>query len=107
MENTVLYLVQQLEQRGIAYLHINDQATFGIPAIPEGLLPKICAAFNGSITLCGGYEAARAAEALNLANPDLPALPENSWSLNKPDRDTFYGDLEKRYTTDPYYEPTS
>ena len=118
MEATFLYLAEKLDRRGIAYLHVNDQATFGMPAIPDGLIPKIRAAFHGPIILCGGYDAARAQAAIDegiadlvafgtsyLANPDLPARLENGWPLNEADQDTFYGGEEKGYTDYPVYQP--
>lgn len=118
MERIFLYLADALNRRGIAYLHINDQATFGMPAIPEGLIPKIRAAFHGPIILCGGYDASRAKQAIDdglaeliafgvpyLANPDLPARLENGWPLNEPDRETFYGGGEAGYTDYPLYTP--
>ena len=118
MEATFLYLAEELDRRGIAYLHINDQATFGMPAIPEGLIPKIRAVFRGPIILCGGYDAPRAHAAIGegiadlvafgvpyLANPDLPARLENGWPLNEADRDSFYGGGEKGYTDYPVYQP--
>jgi 2,4-dienoyl-CoA reductase-like NADH-dependent reductase (Old Yellow Enzyme family) len=117
MEATFLHLAAELNRRGIAYLHINDQATFGMPAIPEGLIPKLRAVFRGPIILCGGYDAPRAQAAIDegladlvafgvpyLANPDLPARLENGWPLNEADRDTFYGGGEKGYTDYPAYQ---
>ncbi len=117
METTFLYLAEELDYRGIACLHINDQATFGMPAIPEGLIPKIRATFHGPIILCGGYDVPRAHHAIGegvadlvafgvpyIANPDLPARLENGWSLNEADRDTFYGGGEKGYTDYPLYQ---
>ena len=117
MEATFLYLAEKLNDYGIAYLHINDQATFGMPAIPEGLIPKIREAFTGSLILCGGYDAARGKAAIDegiadlvaygvpyIANPDLPARLENGWPLNEADRDTFYGGGEKGYTDYPAYQ---
>lgn len=116
MEATFLYLAGELDRRGIAYLHINDQATFGMPAIPQGLIPKIRAVFRGPIILCGGYDAPRALAAIDdgsadlvafgvpyLANPDLPARLENGWPLNEADRDSFYGGGEKGYSDYPVY----
>lgn len=116
MEPTFLYLAAELERRGVAYLHINDQATFGMPAIPEGLIPKIRAAFHGPIILCGGYDRPRAEQAIDegvadlvafgvpfIANPDLPARLQNGWPLNEADRDSFYGGGEKGYTDYPFY----
>ena len=118
MEATFLYLAEELDRRGIAYLHINDQATFGMPAIPDGLIPQIRAVFRGPIILCGGYDAPRAQGAIDeglanlvafgvsyLANPDLPARLENGWPLNEADQATFYGGGEKGYTDYPVYQP--
>jgi N-ethylmaleimide reductase len=111
MEETFLYLAQQLDQRGIAYLHINDQATFGMPAIPEGLIPKLRKAFSGPIILCGGYDAQRAEEAIDqgladlvgfgapfIGNPDLPARLRNGWPLNTADPSHYYGGGATGYT---------
>ncbi len=113
-ENTFLYLASELDRRGIAYLHVNDQRTFGLPAIPDAFLPKLRAAFKGAIVLCGGYDRDRAEQALDagladligfgipfLANPDLPARLENNHPLNAPNRDTFYGGGAAGYTDYP------
>jgi 2,4-dienoyl-CoA reductase-like NADH-dependent reductase (Old Yellow Enzyme family) len=118
MEKTFLHLAAELDRRDICYLHINDQATFGMPAIPQDLIAKIRNAFHGSIILCGGYDASRAYHAINegiadliafgvsyLANPDLPARLENSWPLNEADQSHFYSGGEKGYTDYPQYEP--
>jgi 2,4-dienoyl-CoA reductase-like NADH-dependent reductase (Old Yellow Enzyme family) len=118
LEETYLHLAQELDRRAIAYLHINDQTTFGMPSIPEGLIPKLRAAFQGAMILCGGYDANRAQADIDkgvadliafgtayLANPDLPMRLENGWRLNEADRDTFYGGGEKGYTDYPTYRP--
>lgn len=117
MEATFIFLSNELNKRGIAFLHINDQGTFGLPSIPEGLISKIRDAFTGPIILCGGYDAKRAKQAIDkgiadlvafgvpfLANPDLPARLEHEWPLNEPDRDTFYGGAEEGYTDYPFYQ---
>jgi N-ethylmaleimide reductase len=113
-EATFLHLAAELDRRGVAFLHVNDQRTFGLPAIPDALLPKLRAAFKGPIVLCGGYDRARAEQALDagladligfgvpfLANPDLPARLANGWPLNEPNRDTFYGGGAAGYTDYP------
>jgi 2,4-dienoyl-CoA reductase-like NADH-dependent reductase (Old Yellow Enzyme family) len=118
MEATFVTLAEELNRRGIAYLHLNDQTTFGLPAIPDVLIPQIRDAFKGPIILCGGYDAKRAQTAIDagladliafgtpyLANPDLPARLERGWPLNEPDRETFYGGDEKGYTDYPVYRP--
>ena len=117
METTFIFLASELNKRGVAFLHINDQGTFGLPSIPEGFIPKIRAAFSGPIILCGGYDAERAKQAIDqgnaelvafgvpfIANPDLPARLEHGWPLNEADRDTFYGGAEQGYTDYPFYQ---
>jgi 2,4-dienoyl-CoA reductase-like NADH-dependent reductase (Old Yellow Enzyme family) len=118
MEKTFLYLAAELDRRAICYLHINDQASFDMPAIPEALIPKIRNVFHGPIILCGGYDAPRADQAISegiadlvafgvsyLANPDLPARLKNGWPLNEADQSSFYGGGEKGYTDYPMYQP--
>jgi len=118
MTATFTYLAEQLDRRRIAYLHVNDQATFGMPAIPQGLLPEIRRCFGGALILCGGYDAERAKRAIDegladlvafgvsyLANPDLPARLAHGWPLNESDRDTFYGGGAAGYTDYPVYRP--
>lgn len=119
LEATFVSLARELDRRNAAYLHINDQTTFGLPAIPEELIPKLRAAFQGPIILCGGYDATRAKAAIDagladliafgssyLANPDLPARLENGWPLNAPDQSTFYGGDATGYTDYPLYQPS-
>jgi len=116
MEDLFVYLLNALNDRNIAFLHINDLSTFGLPSIPDKLLPKLRKAFSGTLILCGGYDAARAEDAIDqgladmvafgvpyIANPDLAARLEHGWPLHEADRDTFYGGGEKGYTDYPVY----
>jgi len=116
MTATFVTLAEELNRRGIAYLHLNDQTTFGMPAIPDEMIQQIRAAFKGPLILCGGYDADRAQSAIDagiadliafgtpyLANPDLPARLEHGWPLNEPDPETFYGGAERGYTDYPVY----
>jgi len=116
MEATFLHLAAELDRRGIAFLHINDQATFGLPSIPDGHIRQLRTAFSGPIILCGGYDATRAKAAIDegmadliafgasyLANPDLPTRLAMGWPLNEPDPSTFYGGSEVGYTDYPGY----
>lgn len=115
MEATFLLLAEELDRRGIAYLHINDQ---GNPGLPEELVAKIRNAFGGTLILCGDYDGERAQAAIDrgladmvafgrpfIANPDLPARLAHGWPLNTPDPDTFYGGSDKGYTDYPVYQP--
>lgn len=117
MEETFVYLAKKLHKMGIVFLHINDQTTFDLPGIPEGMIEKLREVFPGTIILCGGYDAERADQAIEsgmadlvafgvpyIANPDLPARLQNGWPLNEADRETFYGGAEKGYTDYPVYQ---
>ena len=117
MEETFVYLCQQLNNRKTAFLHVNDQRTFGNPAIPDALLPKIRKAFAGPIIVCGGYDSQRAKSVIDdgiadlvafgasyIANPDLPSRLENQQPLNQPDPATFYGGGAEGYTDYQVYQ---
>jgi 2,4-dienoyl-CoA reductase-like NADH-dependent reductase (Old Yellow Enzyme family) len=118
MEATFIDLAEELARRKIVYLHVNDQSSFGLPAIPESLLAKIRSVFPGTMILCGGYDARRAQDAIDsgiadlvafgasyLANPDLPARLEHGWPLNEADQSSFYGGGEEGYTDYPAHDP--
>ena len=117
MESMFVYLAEELDKRNIAFLHINDQRTFGNPAIPDNLIPKIRKAFSGPIIVCGGYDVNRAKDAIDtgiaqlvafgvpyISNPDLSARLEHGWPLNEADQNTFYGGAEVGYTDYPVYQ---
>jgi 2,4-dienoyl-CoA reductase-like NADH-dependent reductase (Old Yellow Enzyme family) len=73
-EETYLYLAAELDRRTVWYLHINDQAKFGMPAIPQALIPKIRKAFHGPIILCGGCDAPHPERAIGEGIADLVAF---------------------------------
>lgn len=113
-EAMALYLAQQLDQRGVAYLHIAEPDWAGGPVLTESFRQQLRAAFTGTLICCGGYTAAEAdaliasglADAvafgrLYIANPDLVARFALGAELNTPDRTTFYGGQEKGYTDYP------
>ncbi|MDR4502000.1 MAG: alkene reductase [Nitrospirales bacterium] len=118
-EKTFGYVVEQLNQFGLAYLHVVG-GRYGDGAYPvrssqsfdEG---KIRAIFKGSYIANAGYDRARAVSALIageadfiafgalfIANPDLPLRLELNAPLNVPDISTFYGGDEKGYTDYPF-----
>lgn len=119
MPTTILYVAQALNQRGLAYLHINDQRTFNYPTIPEPFLRQLRHAFSGPLILCGGYDVTRAKQAIDanladligfgipfIANPDLPARLQHGWPLNESNQNSFYGGGAWGYTDYPRYNPT-
>lgn len=107
-QETYTYLVDQLRELKLAYLHV---ALFGTSTDYHALLrPR----FDGAYLIGGGLDQARA-EALIadgqadatvfgtafLANPDLPERLRQGAALNAPDRDTFYSPGANGYTDYP------
>jgi N-ethylmaleimide reductase len=114
-ETFFVYLLGQLNRFGLAYLHIVDalesDIRHGANVINLEVLRK---AYNGTLIVCGGYDQARAGEAiaegkadavafgqLYIANPDLVERFNLNAPLNEPDAVTFYGGNEKGYTDYP------
>ena len=109
------YLLAQLSPLSLAYLHLVDalegDIRHGAKVVELGLLRQ---AYQGKLIVCGGYDAARAEEAiasgltdavafgeLYIANPDLVARFQTNVPLNEPDPATYYGGDERGYTDYP------
>jgi N-ethylmaleimide reductase len=105
------YVAEQLQARGVAYLHLIEP-----DATPPGvkLAPALRRIFKGPLILCGGFareSALRALEedradfiafgALYIANPDLVERFRVGGPYNEPDRDTFYVGGDKGYIDYP------
>lgn len=104
-------LAEQLDARGLVYLHLVDHSAMGSPAVPESIKATLRRVFNGTLILSGGYDAASAERDLAagkgdliavgrpfLANPDLTARWETGAALNAPDLSTFYTPGSTGYT---------
>lgn len=114
MEADYTWLAQQLNARGLAYLHLVDHSAMGAPPVPDSIKAAFRSAFKGTLILSGGYDAARAERDLAagkcnlvavgrpfLANPDLIARWKTGATLNTPDSNTFYTPGPKGYTDYP------
>ena len=114
MEADYTYLAEQLNARGVLYIHLVDHSAMGAPPVPESLRAKLRSVFKGALIFVGNYDAARAESDLAagkcdliavgrqfLANPDLPARWKAGAALNAPDFSTFYAAGEKGYTDYP------
>ena len=103
------HLAEQLDRRGIGYLHAVDPLADGDKRISP-LLRRI---FSGTYIVNGGFDLASANAALArgadlvafgvpfLANPDLPERYRRGAALNKPDQATFYAGEAKGYVDYP------
>ena len=114
-------VAEQLNQFGLAYLHIVEPRVKGNVVIDEGQAPvaaeRLRKIFKGRIMAAGGFEPDSAEAVIEkddadlvafgrhfLSNPDLPRRIQRGLPLNAYDRDTFYTFDAKGYTDYPFYE---
>lgn len=109
------HVVQGLDRRRIAFLHVIEGQTGGTRDLPEGCdLGVLRAAFKGAYIGNNGYDRDSAIAAVEggradlvafgrafIANPDLVARLRQDAPLNAPDRTTFYGGGAKGYVDYP------
>ncbi|WP_310629911.1 alkene reductase [Paraburkholderia sp.] len=113
---TFLYLARELGARGIAYVHIMDQASRGAPAMPAGFLERFREAYRGTLILAGGLDFQKASTLIGngtidlaafgapyIANPDLVERLRHGWAIAKVDQRTYYGGDARGYTDYPHY----
>src|SRR5882672_1097221 len=115
------YVAEQLNQFGLAYLHIIEPRIKGNVLVAEGQAPvataRLRGIFKGRIIAAGGFEP-DSAEAIvekgdadlvafgrhYIANPDLPKRIQFGLPLNEYDRATFYTFDFHGYTDYPFYD---
>lgn len=119
-EAMAFHLADALDQRRIAYLHVEEEPDWegdDVPFTPAFRTQLRRHFAHGALILCSQYTAERAesviaggtADAvafgkLYLANPDLAERFRRGAPLNVPDRNTFYGGAAEGYTDYPVYE---
>jgi N-ethylmaleimide reductase len=114
MEADYTYLAQQLNARGLVYIHVVDHSPMGAPPVPDSIKSMFRSVFKGALILSGGYDAARAESDLAagkcdlvavarpfLANPDLVTRWKTGAAVNAPEFGTFYTPGAKGYTDYP------
>jgi len=114
MADDYTYLAQQLNARGLVYIHLVDHSSQGAPIVPDAIKQMFRKEFKGKLILSGGYDAARADSDLAagkgdliavgrlfISNPDLVARWKSGGAVNAPDMDTFYTPEPKGYTDYP------
>lgn len=119
-DKTFGYIADQLNQFGLAYLHLIEPRVNGNVVVAEGLPPvaaiQLRKIFKGKIIAAGGFEPDTAEAILEkgdadlvafgrhfIANPDLPKRIKLGLPLNPYDRATFYGGNSHGYTDYPFY----
>ncbi|MPZ38229.1 MAG: alkene reductase [Rhizobiales bacterium] len=112
---TFTTIAAELGKLGIGYLHVSE-AIAGPAKIDSAVraTPSIRDAFDGTLIVNDGYDAAAAEAAIArgqadlvafgkpfIANPDLPLRYRKGAPLNAPDQATFYAGEEKGYVDYP------
>lgn len=118
IDETYDYLSKQLQELGIAYIHLVDHSAMGAPTVPIEIKKLIRKNFKNTIILCGGYDKEKAEADIEIGladlvafgrpfinNPDLVERMANNWPLSdKLHMDQFYSADEKGYTDYPIYQ---
>ena len=107
------YVAQQLSGKGLAYLHIIEGDTGGVP-VPPFDYAKLKRLFGGIVIANNGFDKTRANEAIAqgradliafgkpfISNPDLVIRLLLDAPLAPANRETFYGGGEQGYTDYP------
>ncbi|MFA9207185.1 MAG: alkene reductase [Yersinia sp. (in: enterobacteria)] len=113
-EEAALYLIDELNKRHIAYLHISEPDWAGGKPYSDAFRDAVRARFQGVIVGAGAYTTEKAEDLIEkgfidavafgrsyISNPDLVARLQQQAPLNEPDGDTFYGGGAKGYTDYP------
>lgn len=118
IDPTYKYLAEQLNEMGIAYIHLIDNSSIGRPPVPMALKQLIRKTFKNTIILAGGYYLERAESDIKsslgdliafgrpfINNPDLVDRFRYNWPLSgNLDYSLFYTPGEKGYTDYPFYK---
>jgi N-ethylmaleimide reductase len=118
IDDTYKYLAEQLNNIGIAYIHIVDHSAMGAPIVPIEIKDLIRKSFKNTIILAGGYDLEKAEIDIQrgladmiafgkpfIVNPDLVERFNNNWALSTDlKKDLLYSADEKGYTDYPVYK---
>lgn len=117
IDETYAYLAEQLNNRGIVYVHVVDHSSMGAPEVPSAIKKSIHKKFSNTLIMTGGYNLENTEDDINsgftdlvgfgrsfISNPDLVDRFKNNWPLSTNlDNNTLYTPGEKGYTDYPRY----
>jgi len=116
IEETYTYLAEELNKRGILYVHLVDHSAMGAPIVPVSIKQTVREKFTNTLIMTGGLDRAKGEEILDsdsadlvafgkpfINNPDLVNRYQNNLPLSANlDFNTFYSADEKGYTDYPF-----
>jgi len=113
-EQAALYLLDELNKRNLAYLHISEPDWAGGKPYSDEFRAAIRAHYKGVIVGAGAYTAEKGEDLIEkgfidavafgrsyIANPDLVERLRGHAPLNEPQPETFYGGGAQGYTDYP------
>lgn len=116
-EDDNIWLIEQVNSRGLMYLHLSEPDWAGGTAYSDGFRQRIRAAFDNMIITAGGYTAQKAEKNIEagyidavafgcdyIANPDLAERIRQGAPLNEQHPQTFYGGGTEGYTDYPFLD---
>ena len=116
-EDENIWMIEQINQRGLMYLHLSEPDWAGGTPYNNGFRQKIRDVFDTMIIAAGGYTAEKAEKNIDagyidavafgrdyIANPDLAERIREGKPLNEQHPETFYGGGSKGYTDYPFLE---
>ncbi len=114
-EADALYLIEELNKRNIAYLHMSEPDWAGGQPYSEDFRRKVRSLFRGVIIGAGAYTPEKAEDLIEkglidavafgrdyIANPDLAARLAKKAPLNPQRPESFYGGGAEGYTDYPF-----
>lgn len=118
-QEDVIYLVRELDRRGLSYLHISEPDWVGGAPLSPEFRRAIRDNFSGAIVGAGAYTPEKGDRLIGeglidavafgrdfLATPDLPRRIREGLPLNPRRNETFYANGPEGYTDYPFYEET-
>lgn len=120
IDETFMYLANQLNLLDLTYIHLVDHASMGAPEVPSKIKSQIRTVFNNTLILSGGYDKERAEKDITdgkadliafgrpyIANPDLASRFAENAQLAIPNQETFYTPGAEGYIDYPYLKGES
>lgn len=114
-ENENIWLIEQINQRAIMYLHLSEPDWAGGTPYSDEFRQRVRDAFDQTIIAAGGYTAEKAERNIKsgyidavafgrdyIANPDLAERIREGAALNEQHPESFYGGGTEGYTDYPF-----